>query len=91
MVALVDLDPRLDAARMKAGEDLQPLPLQDDEHKTYVGSSLNPYGWKLMSTTLVKNSDLFAWIVADMPGVSPNVITHRLFVYKEARPIAQNK
>ena len=37
MVALVDIDPRLDDARMEAGEDLQPLPLSDDGHKTYIG------------------------------------------------------
>jgi len=26
-----------------------------------------------------------------MPGVSPDIITHRLFVYKEAKPTAQKK
>ena len=35
--------------------------------------------------------DLFAWTAADVPGVNPEVITHRLSVYKEARPVAQKK
>jgi len=74
---------------MEAGEDLQPLPLRDDEHKTYIGLSLNPNDWKLVSTTLIKNSDLFVRTAAYMHGVSPNVITHRLSVYKEARLVAQ--
>jgi len=91
MVALVDLDPRLDDACMEAGEDLQPLPLCNDDHKTYIKTSLNPDDRKLVSTTLFDNTDLFSWTTADVPGVSPDIITHRLSVYKEAIPIAQQK
>jgi len=54
MVALVDLDPRLDDAQMDAGKDLEPLPLNDGEHKTYISLSLNPdmipitsYGYRM--------------------------------------------
>jgi len=42
---------------------------------------------KLVSQTLIENVDLFAWTTVDMPGVSPYVITHRLSVYKEAKPV----
>jgi len=41
MVALIYLDPRLDDARMEAGEDLQPLPLRDGEHKTYIRTTVS--------------------------------------------------
>ena len=51
MVVLVDLDPRFDDARKEAGKDLQPLPLNDDEHKSYIGSSLNPDDHILVSRT----------------------------------------
>ena len=91
MVALVDLDHWLDAACVEADEDLPPIPLRDDEHITYIGLSLNPNDRKLVSTTLVKNSDLFALTGANMSGGSPNIITHRLSIYKEARPVAQKK
>jgi len=91
MVALVDMDPRLDEARIKSGKDLRPLPLQDDEHKTQIGTSLTPDDSKLLSQTLIDNTDLFAWTTTDMPGVSPNIITHCLSIYKEVRPIAQRK
>ena len=91
LVALVDLDPRLDDPWMEVGEDLQPTFLRDNDRKTYMGTSLKSDDRKVISTTLVKNADLFAWIVADMPGVNPNVITHRLSVYKEDKPVAQNK
>ena len=42
-------------------------------------------------STLKKNADLFAWTTADVLGVHPDIITHRLSVYKEARPVAQKK
>jgi len=58
MIALVDLNPWLDDALMEVGEDLQPLPLNDDEHKTYIGSSLNPNNHRTISRTLVDNVDL---------------------------------
>jgi len=75
MMALVDLDPRLDDVRMEAGEDLEPLALSDDEHKTYIGSSLKSDDRRSISSTLMNNADLFAWTTADIPGVSPDVIT----------------
>ncbi|XP_068473732.1 uncharacterized protein [Phaseolus vulgaris] len=91
MIALVDLDPRMDDPRMEAGEDLHPFPLRDDRHTTHIGTSLKPDDRMDIGTTLVKNSDLFAWTAADMPGVDPQVITHRLSLYREAKPIAQKK
>jgi len=30
-------------------------------------------------------------MAADIPGVNPEIITHRISVYKEARPVAQKK
>ena len=37
------------------------------------------------------NVDLFAWTVADIPGVNPDIITHRLSIYKEARLVTEKK
>jgi len=76
---------------MEAGEDLQLVFLHDKDHKTYMGTSLKPDDREAIGKTLTKNADLFAWTAADMPGVKSDVITHRLSVYKEARPIAQKK
>jgi len=88
MVSLVDLNPRLDEARIEPGEDLRPLPLRDDDHKTHIGMFLKPDDNKLVSQTLIDNYDLFAWTTTDMPRVSPENITHCLSIYKEARPVA---
>jgi len=45
----------------------------------------------ILGRMLVKNVDLFAWTLSGIPRVSPEVITNRLFVYKEAWPVVQRK
>jgi len=53
-----------------------------------MGTSLKQDDREAIGKALMKNADLFAWTAANMPEVKPDVITHRLSVYKEARPIA---
>jgi len=40
---------------------------------------------------LFDNADLFAWTTADMARVSLDIITHRLSIYKEAKPVVSQK
>jgi len=91
IVALVDLDPRATEDRMEAREELRRVPLLDEEHNTTVGTSLAAAEAETIHAALKKNIDMFAWTPTDMLGVSPNVITHRLSIFKEARPISQKK
>ena len=77
-VALVDLDPRATEDRLEAREELKRVPLLDEEHSTAVGTALAATEAEIMHAALKKNIDMFAWTSADMPGVSPDVITHRL-------------
>jgi len=65
--------------------------LIDEEHKTCVGTTITAVKAELIDQALKRNVDLFAWTTLDMPRVSPDIITHKLSVYKEARPIAQKK
>ena len=44
-----------------------------------------------MHTARKKNMDMVAWTPADMSGVSPDIITHRLSIFRETRPISQKK
>jgi len=90
-VALVDLDPRVTEDRLEAREELRRVPLLDEEHNTAVGTALAAVEAEIMHAALKKNIDMFAWTPADMPGVSPDVITHRLSIFKEARPFSQKK
>jgi len=68
MVALVDLDPRLDEPQMDTGEDLQPIFLLDNDRRTHIGTSLKADDRGDINTTLVKNANLFAWTTVDMMG-----------------------
>ena len=45
----------------------------------------------IITTVLFKNIDLFAWSAADMPGIDPQIISHKLSICKEAKPIVQKK
>jgi len=45
----------------------------------------------MVSQTVIKNANLFAWTASDMSGVSPYIITHCLLVYKKAQPSPKEK
>jgi len=87
-VALVDLDPRETEDRLKAREELRRVPLLDEEHNTTVGTIMATTEAEIMRAALKKNMDIFAWTPTDMPGVSPDVITHRLSIFREAQSIS---
>jgi len=44
-----------------------------------------------LTPTLITNTDLFAWSVVDLPGVDPQVMVHKLSIYKEAKYVSQKK
>ena len=83
-IALVNLDPRATEDRLEAREELRRVPLLDEEHNTVVGTAMAAAEAEIMDIALKKNMDMFAWTPTDMPGVSPDVITHRLSIFKEA-------
>jgi len=64
------------------------VPLLDEEQNTCVGTTIVAVEAKLMHQTLKKSKDLFAWTTFHMMGVSLNVITHKLSVFKEVRLVA---
>jgi len=91
MVALVNLEPRLNEALIEPSEGLRSLPLRDEEHTTHIKSYLKSVDDKLVSQTLIDKAGLFAWTTSNMLGVSSNIIIHHLSVYKEAKSFAQKK
>ena len=90
-VALVELYPRATEDRLEARQELRRVPLLDEEHNIAVGTTMAAVEADIMHAALKKNVDLFVLTPTDMPGVSPNIITHRLSIFKEARPIFQKK
>ncbi|XP_050276061.1 uncharacterized protein LOC126718038 [Quercus robur] len=68
-----------------------PLDERNPERCTRVGADLERGVKENLVQFLRKNVDVFAWSHEDMPGIDPNVITHRLNVCPSSKPIRQKK
>ncbi|XP_015961029.1 uncharacterized protein LOC107485001 [Arachis duranensis] len=61
------------------------------EEYTFINRNL-PYDFKEdLSQLLKQNRDLFAFTPADMPGINPDLMSHRLAVDPKAKPVAQRR
>ena len=88
VVAVTELDPRIEEVKVEPEEETQYVPLRGKDKTTRMGVSLSREDAKQLSVTLQKNVDAFAWTVADMPGVDPSIITHKLSTFRDVRPVA---
>jgi len=92
MVAMADLDPRLNDERLEPKEETTTVVLGRDEKQcTYVSGSLPEELLNKLITVLRNNKDLFAWKPSDIPGIDSKVICHKLSVCREARPVSQKR
>ena len=74
--------------RPEPSEELEPVSPDDDpEHLVYIGSKLAEDLKGLLTQFLKQNKDVFAWKQANMGGIDPAVITHRLNVSPSFKPI----
>ncbi|XP_052728231.1 uncharacterized protein LOC108329042 isoform X1 [Vigna angularis] len=92
-VAMTDLDPRTNTDdRIEPMGEIKPFSLgQKKEQVTTIRSGLDENQTIMIGTLLKMNQDLFAWTAADMPGIHPRVMSHKLALFKESRPVAQKK
>ncbi|KAL8088130.1 hypothetical protein AgCh_038050 [Apium graveolens] len=82
-----------DEKRGKPAEDLVSIPLapEDPEKVTFVGATLEePLRGKLVKF-LQENSNVFGWSAADMTGIDPELITHKLNVDPNRKIVKQKK
>ena len=78
--------------RPKPSEELEPVPFDDNpEHLAYIGSNLEEDLRSLLTHFLKHNKDVFAWKQADMEGIDPAIITHRLNVSPSFKPVKQKR
>ena len=78
--------------RPKPSEELEPVSLDDDlEHLAYIGSRLSKDLKGPLTQFLRQNRDVFAWKQADMGGIDPTVITHRLNTSPSFKPVKQKR
>ena len=78
--------------QLEPSEELEPVSLDDDpEHLAYIGSKLAKDLKSLLTRFLRQNRDVFAWKQADMGGIDPTVITHRLNTSPSFKPVKQKQ
>ena len=92
-IYLDELDMRDEVnTRPEPSEELEPVPLYDDpEHLTYIGSKLAEHLKSPLTHLLRQNKDVFAWKQADMGGIDPTIITHRLNDSPSFKPVKQKR
>ena len=74
--------------RPEPSEELESVSLDDDpEHLAYIGSKLAEDLKSPLTHFLRQNKDVFAWEQADMGGIDPTVITHRLNDISSFKPV----
>ena len=90
-IYLDELDMRDEVlTRPEPSEGLEPVSLDDDpEHLAYIGSKLAEDLKSLLTHFLRQNKDVFTWKQADMGGIDPTIITHRLNVSPSFNPVKQ--
>ena len=65
---------------------------QDETTKmTRIGTMLSPEMRKRLVQFLKENLNIFAWSHEDMPGISPEVIQHKLNVNPKRKPVQQRQ
>ena len=78
--------------RPEPSEELEPVSLDDDfEHLAYIGSKLAKDLKGLRVQFLRQNRDIFAWKQADMGGIDPAIITHKLNINPFFKPVKQKR
>lgn len=93
-INFANLDPREDFSdqHLKLIEDLKQIQTgKTPDQVTSIGANLSQEEEGTIIELLRNNIDLFAWTPADMPGIDPSFIYHKLSLRPAAKPIKQRK
>ena len=71
--------------------DEVPIDASDPDRTINIGSMLDPNIREHLLSFLRDNHDCFAWSHGDMPGIDPEVTTHRLNVDPSHKPVKQKR
>ena len=78
--------------RPEPSEELEPISLDDDpEHLAHIGSKLAKDLKGLITQFLRQNRDVFTRKQADMGGINPTVITHKMNTSPSFKPVKQKR
>ncbi|XP_072076762.1 uncharacterized protein [Arachis hypogaea] len=92
-VFLADLDIRMeDKPRPEPEGDIEKFQIGKSAHQfTFVNRNLSHELKGPLMEVVRENRDLFAWTPSDMLGLDPEVMSHRLAVKPDAKPVAQQR
>ncbi|CAJ2657252.1 unnamed protein product [Trifolium pratense] len=84
-------DPHSSIQRMQAQDPLQEVDIGDGSVKrpTYISANIDPALKERMVELLKKYRDCFAWDYNEMPGLSRNLVEHRLPLRPDKKPVKQ--
>ncbi|KAM2661591.1 hypothetical protein EV2_023880 [Malus domestica] len=86
-------DPRDDSFTQQATptEELEKVSISKDypDRMVKIGTTLSPPIRLELISFLQENTEVFAWSYEDMPGISPDIICHRLSIDPKTKPIRQ--
>ncbi|KAL0418728.1 UNVERIFIED_CONTAM: hypothetical protein Sradi_1286300 [Sesamum radiatum] len=74
--------------RAEAVEELKVINLSENyENTTKIGTTMRPSTEEHLIQFLKRNKEVFAWTMTDLHRISPDVITHKLSVNPNAKPV----
>ncbi|KAL0290760.1 UNVERIFIED_CONTAM: hypothetical protein Scaly_2659900 [Sesamum calycinum] len=84
---------KVDEERIEPTEEVKTIELTQEHvpKTTKIGTLLDPQLEKTLIAFLQENINVFAWDVADMCGIDPKIMVHRLNVNLKMRPVKQKK
>ena len=72
--------------------ELEEIPLVEGIDKVIkIGKTLSPTIKANLALLMKEKADLFVWSAADMPGIDPATITHKLNVIGGLKPVKQKR
>ncbi|KAM1945945.1 hypothetical protein ACFX13_000868 [Malus domestica] len=88
-------DPRDDSFTQQAqpAEELKKVSISKDypDRMVKIGTTLSPPIRLALISFLQENTEVFAWSYEDMPGISPDIICHRLSIDPKTKPVRQKQ
>ena len=88
-------DPRDDSFTQQAqpAEELEKVSISKDypDRMVKIGTTLSPPIRLALISFLQENTEVFAWSYEDMPGISPDIICHRLSIDPKTKPVRQKR
>ncbi|PNX85794.1 hypothetical protein L195_g041868, partial [Trifolium pratense] len=84
-------DPHSSIQRMQSQDPLQEIDIGDGSVKrpTYINANIDPSLRERMVELLKYYKDCFAWDYSEMPGLSRNLVEHRLPLRPDKKPVKQ--